>query len=99
LNIAFGKGPQFNLSKYHFVNYMLRSLIRVTTRVVRPVALPCLAFGQVRFDFAKVSKKEKDTADKKKEKEKVKESLGGNVNQIDLNKYEEGYKEVISSYK
>lgn len=71
---------------------MIRSLLRITTSTIRPIPLFRIdPFRTIRFDFAKVSKKEKDMADKKKEKEMVKESLGGKINEIDLNKYQNAY--------
>lgn len=80
----------------------MRSIIRIT---LRSLAGPLLTlprpflYPQVRFSFAKVSKKEEQRNEKKKEKSQAKESLGGDVSEIDLTKYEESYSAVIASYR
>lgn len=83
---------------------MLPLMMRAGLRVFRtalPVALlglPGLS-GRARFGFAKVSKKEEQRSEKKKEKSQAKESLGGDTSEIDLSKYEESYSCVLAAFR
>lgn len=72
----------------------MRSLIKTSIRLLHPS--PSFLFSiktpvfqtSLRFGFAKISKKEEQRSEKKKEKSQAKESLGGDTSEIDLNKYE-----------
>ena len=83
---------------------MIRSLFRSTAILSRrtsilPLTSRQLLTPQISFSFAKVSKKQQMQKDKKKQKSKIKEELGGNIEEVDLNKYEEKYDEIIKKYK
>jgi ribosome recycling factor len=84
----------------------MRSLIKATLPAFRTLRTPLFALPlptflrtQVRFSFAKVSKKEEQRSEKKKEKSQAKESLGGDISEIDLSKYEESYSAVTAAFK
>lgn len=53
----------------------------------------------VTFSFAKISKKEEQRSEKKKEKNQAKEALGGDVSEIDLSKYDGLYSSVVTAFK
>lgn len=85
---------------------MLRSLFRVSVVAMQTVpkarSLPLAALGTVHpgaYWFAKISKKEEQKASKKKEKMQAKEALGGDISEVDLNKFEEAYKQVVEQFK
>jgi ribosome recycling factor len=81
----------------------MRSIIRVGLRAFRTplsiLAFPPTLTTHARFSFAKVSKKEEQRSEKKKEKSQAKESLGGDTSEIDLNKYEESYSAVLVAFR
>jgi hypothetical protein len=68
-------------------------------RVVLPQRASLMLQTRITFDFAKVSKKEEQRSEKKKEKSQAKDALGGNISEIDLSKYEESYTKVVAAFK
>ena len=81
----------------------MKALARLGLMAVRhSQVLPLCAVrlnASVAFSFAKVSKKEEQRSEKKKEKSQAKEALGGDVSEIDLSKYEASYSAVIAAFK
>ena len=83
---------------------MIRSLMRTSIFLTRPLLKPSTVIQptlslRLQAQMAKVSKKEQMNLDKKKEKNKMKEELGGSVEEVDLTKYEEKYDGVVASFK
>jgi hypothetical protein len=70
---------------------MIRSLLTIGRVAFRPLTVTqsnILGTPRIHFDFAKVPKRDQQAKDKKKEKDKVREEMGGNVEEIDMNVYE-----------
>lgn len=81
----------------------MRALARLGLRTFRhSQVLPPYSVrlsAPVAFSFAKISKKEEQRSEKKKEKSQAKEALGGDVSEIDLSKYEGSYSSVVAAFK
>ena len=83
---------------------MIRPLLRSAFLLTRKPAIIPVVYRQmltprIEYSFAKVSKKEQMQKDKKKQKSKIKEELGGDIEEIDLNKFEERYDEIVQKLK